>query len=466
MRKEPVIFYRDVSTLFGQFAGEKDAILFDSGRPEQQRGRFDILSAWPQAEIAVTDGTITHRDSVGHQQILPDLDAAKSLLSCKWDSEHGPEGGLPFCGGWMGFATYELGYQLEPAAGKPYQPTILSSFWAGYYGWAIIQDHATAEAFLVYEEDVDPALLANIRHRLAARPTPKPFRITRQFEQNLRFDQYATLLDRIHAYLQAGDCYQVNFAMRYHGQYQGDPFTAYQLLRQAVPSPHMAYLNHDNTQILSISPERFIQARGNQIQTRPIKGTAPRFADPEQDRQSSGELATSGKNRAENLMIVDLLRNDLGRHCLPGSIRVEELYGIETYTNVHHLVSTISGRIKPGDNVWDVFFACFPGGSITGAPKIRAAQIIRELEQYNREIYCGALFYASNHGRFDSSIAIRTLLCHAGDIFAWAGGGIVVESIATDEYRECLDKIGSLLKSLEANGSPPESPEHQQCPTA
>ena len=203
-------------------------------------------------------------------------------------------------------------------------------------------------------------------------------------------------------------------------------------------------------QILSISPERFLKANKQAIQTKPIKGTAGREDNRELDQQIALSLQQSDKNRAENLMIVDLLRNDFGQLCETGSIKVDELFAIESYTNVHHLVSTISGTIKSDKNIWDLFFSAFPGGSITGAPKIRACQIINELEQQRREIYCGSIFYASNNGRFDSNIAIRTLLADSNTITAWAGGGIVKDSQAEDEFQECQHKIGKLLSALES----------------
>ncbi len=444
-------FHSDISSLFKQFAEAEHAVLFDSGRPEQKQGRFDILSAWPLEQILIDNKVITHITCDKNAHIIESFADLKAFLSKKWETAHSE---LPFCGGWIGFASYELAYELEPASGKSKQDALLPSFWAGYYSWAIIQDHQTQEAFLVYEKTINPELLAKIHQQLQTIPTVKPFVLTSNFKQNLEFKQYRSNFEQIQAWLDAGDCYQVNLAMQYQGQYQGSPFEAFQSLRKEVPSPHMAFINHKHNknmlQILSISPERFISAHGSLIQTKPIKGTAPRFDNTQEDQAASTGLAQSTKNRAENLMIVDLLRNDLGHHCVPGSIQVDELFSIETYSNVHHLVSTISGEIKPEYNIWDAFFSCFPGGSITGAPKIRACQIISELELQNREIYCGTLFYASNNGKFDSNISIRTLLCNNGDIFAWAGGGIVKDSTAEGEYQECQNKIGNLLAALES----------------
>ncbi|HEY9032777.1 MAG TPA: aminodeoxychorismate synthase component I, partial [Pseudomonadales bacterium] len=259
---------------------------------------------------------------------------------------------------------------------------------------------------------------------------------------------YRRDIARIHDYIVAGDCYQVNYAMPFTARYHGHSFAAYCRLRDTVPSPYMAYINAGRQQILSISPECFIEASGQRLSSRPIKGTAARAADAGQDRQQAEALQQSAKNRAENVMIVDLIRNDFSRFSRPHSVQVEALCQLESYANVHHLVSTVNAELAAPYTVWDVFFASFPGGSITGAPKIRACQIINELEQHNREIYCGSVFAASDNGRFSASIAIRTLLCDNGRISAWAGGGIVADSTADEEYQECLNKIGALLDAL------------------
>ncbi|RMF17475.1 MAG: anthranilate synthase component I family protein, partial [Gammaproteobacteria bacterium] len=204
----------------------------------------------------------------------------------------------------------------------------------------------------------------------------------------------------------------------------------------------------------SFSPERFIQIRGRNIETRPIKGTRPRGATADDDRAQADALVTSEKDRAENLMIVDLLRNDLGRFCQPGSIRVPELFGLEHYSNVHHLVSTITGTLRDGVFPLDVLAGCSPGGSITGAPKRRAMEIIRELEPVQRGVYCGSLVYMTPEGDLDSSIAIRTLTADGQRLRVWGGGGIVADSDCDAEYEESLTKIRHLIQALEQYRTP------------
>jgi para-aminobenzoate synthetase component 1 len=256
-------------------------------------------------------------------------------------------------------------------------------------------------------------------------------------------------LQRIQRYLHAGDCYQVNLAQRFAAPAQGDPWHAYRRLRRANPAPFGAYLAFDDCCILCGSPERFLQIRNDRVETKPIKGTRPRGRDPDEDRTLAEALRLSPKDRAENLMIVDLLRNDLGKVCAIGSVHVPRLFEIERYAHVHHLVSTVRGRLAAGRSALDLLRACFPGGSVTGAPKLRAMQIIEELEPHRRGVYCGSIGYIGVDGAMDTNIVIRTLVHSAGVARLWAGGGIVVDSDPEAEYRETLDKAAPLLALLE-----------------
>jgi para-aminobenzoate synthetase component 1 len=235
--------------------------------------------------------------------------------------------------------------------------------------------------------------------------------------------------------------------------YEGDPLGAYLKLRTNLPSPFSAFYEFDQGCILSISPERFIRVESRVAETKPIKGTIARGSTPIEDDAAARLLTGSLKDRAENLMIVDLLRNDLSRTCT--NIRVPELFGLQSFANVHHLVSTIRGEVKPALNAIDVLAKSFPGGSITGAPKIRAMEIIEELESVGRSVYCGSLGYISACGNMDTSIAIRTLVCNQGKIYCWGGGGIVSDSQVEQEYAESITKVKLLMDTLESNfGSP------------
>jgi len=302
----------------------------------------------------------------------------------------------------------------------------------------------------------DFADLEGYRRRFAEAPADRgagaprvPFRVLDRVRANLSRAQYLDAFARIQRYLREGDCYQVNLAQRFAAPTQGDPWLAYRELRVMNPAPFGAYLGTPDCQVLCSSPERFLRVRNALVETKPIKGTRPRGADPDEDLRLAAELRASPKDRAENLMIVDLLRNDLGRVCAIGSIEVPTLFAVESFARVHHLVSTVCGRLAAGRTALDLLRACFPGGSITGAPKRRAMEIIEELEPNRRGIYCGAIGYLGFDGAMDTNIAIRTLVHSGGLTRLWAGGGIVADSDAQSEYRETFDKAAPLLDLLE-----------------
>ncbi|HAT04757.1 MAG TPA: aminodeoxychorismate synthase component I [Aeromonas salmonicida] len=279
-------------------------------------------------------------------------------------------------------------------------------------------------------------------------PTP-PFALQSEWRSNMSRAEYGEKFARVQAYLSAGDCYQINLTQRFSAAYCGDEWPAYQVLSRANRAPFSAFVRLPQSAILSLSPERFLLLDDRHIETKPIKGTRPRLADPQQDQASALELAGADKDRSENLMIVDLLRNDIGRVSRPGSVSVPSLFAVESFPAVHHLVSTIHGEL---DNRWqavDLLRACFPGGSITGAPKIRAMEIIEELEPQRRNAYCGSIGYLSQHGRMDTSICIRTLIAADGQLHCWAGGGIIADSDVDSEYQETYDKVARILPLLE-----------------
>jgi para-aminobenzoate synthetase component 1 len=264
----------------------------------------------------------------------------------------------------------------------------------------------------------------------------------------LSYDAYAAAFTRALDYIDAGDCYQINLAQRFSAPVSGDPWLAYQALRIVNPAPHAAYLNTPYGQILSASPERFLKVEQDAVETRPIKGTRARAGHPRLDAEVMRELQASEKDRAENVMIVDLLRNDLSKNCALGSVKVSKLFEIESFATVHHLVSTVTGRLRHDRDTLDLLRGCFPGGSITGAPKLRAMQIIEELETQRRGVYCGAIGYVGRNGNMDTSIAIRTLVCSNGKVHFAAGGGIVADSRLEDEYQETFDKAAATLNLL------------------
>jgi para-aminobenzoate synthetase component 1 len=265
---------------------------------------------------------------------------------------------------------------------------------------------------------------------------------------NLSRSEYQNRFERIQSYILEGDCYQVNFAQSFEAEVEGDPWAAYRRLRRINPAPFSAYLETPHGSVLCSSPERFLRLQKRWVQTRPIKGTARRRDDPAADRRMAEGLAASDKDRAENLMIVDLLRNDLGKVCRTGSVEVTGLFEIESFARVHHLVSTIEGILAAGEDALSLLRACFPGGSITGAPKLRAMQIIEELEGRRRGVYCGAVGYIGFEGGMDTNIAIRTLVVRQNRLRFWSGGGIVYDSRVDAEYQESLDKAAAIFEML------------------
>lgn len=427
---------------FSRIRHRQGAILLDSGHPEGPGGRYDILSCDPQAVLEVTPEGQVHCNA--NVPLPADPFLAQQALLDSLDLEI-PDSDLPFMGGLLGFWSYDLGRQLERLPSQAREMTSLPWSRLGLYDWALIQDHLKKEAWLVATSQRQE----QVRRWLDLLPAPGPtFSITAPFVAELDRAGYAERFRAVQRYIHSGDCYQINLAQRFSAPYRGDLWHAYRVLRHATPTPYAAYMAWDDKAVLSLSPERFLQVKDGQVETRPIKGTRPRGSSPEEDARLAEALKASVKDRAENVMIVDLLRNDLGRVCQPGSVQVPQLCGLESYANVHHLVSVVTGLLKTHHSPIDLLAAAFPGGSITGAPKVRAMQIIDELEPSRRSVYCGSLGYVDCRGRMDTSIAIRTVVADAGRLHIWGGGGLVADSEEMTEYQETLDKIGRLMNAL------------------
>ncbi|MCL6414603.1 aminodeoxychorismate synthase component I [Aestuariirhabdus sp. Z084] len=421
-------------------------------QPGMASGRYDILTAAPNELIEVRHGQCLHRlaGSCPESLEIPPFELLQQRLALysQIDSE------LPFCGGALGLFGYELKAELEPNHCPNTRHYDEAELRVGIYLWALIQDHQTGCSQLVFHPDCDSDFRNDIVSLLEASTgtsdkNDSSFQLQSPFNCDTSKQQYQHSFDKIQNYIQAGDCYQINYTQRFSSQYTGDPFTAYQRLRRTSPAPFSAYLENPEGAILSHSPERFLQSRKGLVESKPIKGTAPRGTSPGEDQEKAQQLLASEKDRAENLMIVDLLRNDLGRTCQPGSVRVPQLFGLESYANVHHLVSTIQGVLAADQSPLTLYTHAFPGGSITGAPKVRAMEIIDELEDYSRSIYCGSIAYISFNQQMDSSICIRTLLAHKGNLYCWGGGGIVADSQCDGEREESFAKVRNLVYALE-----------------
>jgi len=357
----------------------------------------------------------------------------------------------PFQGGIAGYVSYDWGAELERVA-RPvpdrFTPQV-SDVLLALYDWVIAWDHLEEKAWLIGAS----ARTAWAQERLRAaspgvRDDPAP--VGHAPESNFSRAEYEAGVSRIREYIAAGDVYQVNLAQRFHAPFRGSPLALYRRLRARNPAPFGAYLDFAGTIVTSISPERFLRfdPQTRLVEARPIKGTRPRDATPARDSALARELLESEKDRAENVMIVDLLRNDLGKVCRAGSVTVPKLFALESHPTVHHLVSTVTGVLADDRDAFDLLRAAFPGGSVTGAPKIRAMQIIAELERSPRGVYCGAVGYVSATGAMDFNIPIRTIVLRDGLATFHAGAGIVWDSEPTAEYQETLAKARTMMEAL------------------
>ncbi|MEN4885328.1 aminodeoxychorismate synthase component 1 [Enterobacter ludwigii] len=418
------------------------AMLLHSGYADHPYSRFDILVADP-LQTLITQGNVT---TTGETQSTDD---PLSLLQQALDAlgltvPQNPD--LPFQGGALGLFGYDLGRRFETLPETAQDDIPLPDMAVGLYDWAIIVDHHKQAVSLLSHQDVS-ARLAWLEAQVPV--ATADFHLTSAWRANMTAREYAAKFEQVQGYLQSGDCYQVNLAQRFQATCEGDEWQAFTRLNASNRAPFSAFLRLEQGAILSLSPERFIHLADGTIQTRPIKGTLPRLADPVADRQQAEKLAASLKDRAENLMIVDLMRNDIGRVAVPGSVRVPELFIVEPFPAVHHLVSTITAQLPASRTACDLLRAAFPGGSITGAPKVRAMEIIDELEPHRRNAWCGSIGYISLCGTLDTSITIRTLTACNGNLYCSAGGGIVADSQVDAEYQETFDKVNRILKQLE-----------------
>jgi para-aminobenzoate synthetase component 1 len=443
--------YRPDSTLlFDALLHRAWPVFLDSGRPHSGQGRYDILTADPHT-VLVTRGQRTEiRSPVGSRFSLADPFA---LLQEELGPVRPPVDGVPFCGGAVGYFGYDLGRRIERIPSLAEDAEQIPEMAVGIYDWAVVVDHDTKRSCLVAGDtgrlrETLGLLSAAWSERRIHRPR-SPFRVRGPVRSNLSHGDYLDAIARIKHYLREGDCYQVNFAQRFAVPTEGDPWQAYQALRRLNPAPFAAYLSNPYCQVLCSSPERFLQVRDGSVETKPIKGTCPRGGNPVEDLMLADALRASVKDQAENVMIVDLLRNDLGRVCAIGTIEVPHLFALESFARVHHLVSTVRGRLAAGRTPLDLLRACFPGGSITGAPKVRAMEVIEELEPHRRGVYCGSVGYLGFDGAMDTNIAIRTLVHSHGLTRLWAGGGIVADSDPESEYRETYHKAAPLLELLD-----------------
>ena len=458
----------DVMQALGAVADWPRVLLLESALKRAHVGRYSFLTADPIATF-----------EIARAEFGCDPFAQIRSRMCEFGAEPMPEL-PPFQGGAAGLMSYELGRCWERVPAAAHDQFQLPALAAGIYDWVLAWDHVAERAWIIsqgYPETAPAARAERAARRinevlerlkrgrseasekpglwgerlpeseLAPQfPAPGLAGLTSDFSR----EGYLRAVARAIEYIYAGDVFQVNLSQRLLYPLEQSPLELYARLRNRNPAPFAGYFAGQDWAVVSASPERFVCVTDGEVETRPIKGTRRRGSGPEADLYTRDELRESEKDQAENVMIVDLLRNDLSRVCAPGSIRVPALCAVETYETVQHLVSEIRGRLSPGRDAWDLFGAAFPGGSITGAPKVRAMEIIAELEPTARGPYCGSLFYAGFDGRVDSSILIRTFTCRRGWIQCPVGGGIVAQSDPEAEYLETLHKAEGMLRALRA----------------
>lgn len=438
---------RQVGSFFAPLADTPWAMWLDSGHPMAHGGRYDVIVAYPRVTLVAWNGVVRIQQADGktRESHAGPLELLSQYL--------GPARNDDCAGGAVGYFAYDLARYYMELPNVAQAEEGMPDMAVGIYDGCVRVDHER-RICQIRAQDTEAGRRWAQRMEAVLSRTPEPsasqFVVLDDVRPNLAFAAYARAFDIVQHYIRAGDCYQINLAMRFSAPCIGHPWPLYLALRRRSPAPYAGWMNFPFGQVLSSSPESFLSLKAGEVTTRPIKGTRPRGADAKEDERLSMELAASAKDRAENLMIVDLLRNDLGKTCLPGSIDVPELFHVESFATVHHLVSTVTGRLAPGRTAVDLLSAAFPGGSITGAPKLRAMEIIESLEPDRRGVYCGAMGYLGLDGSLELNIAIRTLVCRNGWIRYWAGGGLVADSDVREEYQECLDKGRAMQEVLEA----------------
>lgn len=442
-------YCRDSAQLFKHFADQPWSIFLDSAYPYIDHGRYDIIAADPYITIKTfnKETEISYADGMREYSQQDPFTIVVTLLGKRSDKP----ANIPFAGGALGYFAYDLGRHIEKVPELAEHDIAMPDMAIGIYDWVAIIDHQQRCAWLV-AHGKDPRTqqhwlqLKELFHQQAQSNTQtEKFHVLSRLQSNMDKQSYARAFNQIKHYIKQGDCYQINLAQRFSAQISGNPWAIYLKLRQLNPAPYSSFFNIPEGTILSTSPERFLKVDNRVVESKPIKGTRPRSADPVIDRTYKEELLESEKDRAENLMIVDLIRNDIGKSCSYGSISTPRLFALESFARVHHLVSTVVGRLGDQAHAIDLLRGCFPGGSITGAPKPRAMEIIEMLEPHRRSVYCGSIAYIGFDGNMDSNIIIRTLIHYKDQVYCWAGGGIVMDSKLDIEYQECLDKIAAIL---------------------
>lgn len=434
-----------------------DSILLDSSKKDSAFSKYSLFGVNPFLSVKYENGKIYQKegecwleeDRKGN--IFDYLDALLKEYRVETVND------LPFVGGAIGYFSYDLAWELEHLLVQNPDSLSIPDCYFVFYDNAVILNHNSCEVTITGLGILknSESSVHEIKERMIKRKKQIQMKTMQQkkavFQSPFTREDYIEAIETLRQYIENGHIYIANMTHTFWADYNQDALAAYKRLREVNPAPFSAYMPLDGFQVLCSSPERFIEIRDREVQTRPIKGTRPRGKTLEEDAFYRAELELSEKDRSELLMIVDLERNDLSKVCKPGTVEVTELFKIEAYETVFHLVSTIEGRLKDSVSAVECLKAVFPGGSITGAPKIRAMEIIEELEKSKRSLYTGCIGYVSFDGQADFNIVIRTAILKDQKAFVGVGGGITWESKAADEYQETLDKAKALFRALDAH---------------
>ena len=446
--------------LFPIFQNFKYPVLLDSNTVDSEIGRYSYLSANPFLVLTSTGDQVTI-DLNGkriEKKSNPFIELNNIIEKYKLAPISKAEELPPFQGGLIGYFGYELSKITENIKQSTLRNPDLPDLVLPFYDWVLAHDNVTNNGYIFATGLPNKSKISakkrisEIMHYLESNQkisdNVKNPPIISSVSSNFSKSKYLNSIKKIQKYIAEGEVYQVNLSQRFQSSFKGNPWILYSALRESNISAFASYLSFPNNTILSFSPEEFLNFEKDLVFTRPIKGTKPRGATPKEDKINAESLLKSEKDLAENLMIVDVLRNDLGKVCKIGSIKTPYIFKIEKHPSVWHLVSSISGELDPEKNIIDLIESTFPGGSITGAPKIRAMEIIEEIEPNSRGPYCGSIGYISCTGPMKTSIVIRTLIITGGKLYLQVGGGIVADSIPQLEFEETYHKADALLKIL------------------
>ncbi|HHQ45212.1 MAG TPA: aminodeoxychorismate synthase component I [Candidatus Altiarchaeales archaeon] len=441
----------NVRDLFEKISSRPYSILLESGAGPKKISRYSIMSCNPGVIVrslgekieVVQDGSVKKFNGDPLEFLDEKLGETKTNYT----------GDIPFIGGAVGYFSYDLCWLTEGVKTTGKDEFGMWDMEFGFYDKALVFDHHEDKKYIVSTsgEKEEKEFLTLFDKEPASSDESDDVR-AEDLNSNFSKDEYFKAVEKVRNCIREGDIYQANLSQQFTAKTNADSWTIYKKLYQASPAPFSAYLNFGGVKIISSSPERFLKIRGGIVETRPIKGTRPRGKTRLEDEKLKKQLAESGKDRAEHLMIVDLERNDLGKVCEYGSVKVAELEAIESYADVHHMVSTIRGKIRRDKSIVDCIRACFPGGSITGAPKHRSMEVIDEIEPAKRGVYTGALGYIGFNETCDLNIVIRTMILKDGKIRFNVGGGVVYDSTPAGEYEETFDKARGILKSIGLEG--------------